>query len=393
MKDNKYQELMSEIHVTDEMADRVLAGVEKAMAEEEGQTAEKKQETAGKDTAVDRKKDREPIQFKEKKKRRPWKRAGGLAAAACLVFLLGSYFGNSLLYSGRNYYADESAYTESEDGYAGTDEYYDESVESGDKDWVGEEEPAQTGGSQNSKGAKGADLPDTVAKDKLVYTCRVSLETKDYEKSRRALLDEVGRMKGYIESEDENAGGTETIGAEEERTGKSCTLVIRVPAADYDDFVEKMSDYGTVLSRNVETENISNTYGNTEVKIKALRIQEERLLKMMEKAESIQDMIAVEERLTEVQSELAWYEESLTGMDNQVDYATVTVSLREVKEYSESPEAGFGEKAGRQLKEGFGMLTAIGRNLVYVLLYLLPFLVTGGIIFAVILVVTRKIRS
>ena len=72
------------------------------------------------------------------------------------------------------------------------------------------------------------------------------------------------------------------------------------------------------------------------------------LLKMMEKAESIQDMIAVEERLTEVQSELAWYEESLTGMDNQVDYATVTVSLREVKEYSESPEAGFGEKAGRR---------------------------------------------
>ena len=68
LKDNKYQELMSEIHVTDEMADRVLAGVEKAMAEEEGQTAEKRQETAGKDTAVDRKKDREPIQFKEKKK-------------------------------------------------------------------------------------------------------------------------------------------------------------------------------------------------------------------------------------------------------------------------------------------------------------------------------------
>ena len=71
LKDNKYQELMSEIHVTDEMADRVLSGVEKAMAEEEGQTAEKKQETAGKDTAVDRKKTGSLFSLKKRKREDP----------------------------------------------------------------------------------------------------------------------------------------------------------------------------------------------------------------------------------------------------------------------------------------------------------------------------------
>ena len=74
---------------------------------------------------------------------------------------------------------------------------------------------------------------------------------------------------------------------------------------------------------------------------------------MMEKADTIEDMIRVEQRLTEVQTELDSYESTLKGLDNQVEYARVDISLKEVKKYRVRPEAGFGQKAKSKLQEGF----------------------------------------
>ena len=55
---------------------------------------------------------------------------------------------------------------------------------------------------------------------------------------------------------------------------------------------------------------------------------------MMEQAETIEDMLYIEDRLSDVQNELAMYKNELSEMDTDVQYSTVTLTINEVLEYT-----------------------------------------------------------
>lgn len=57
---------------------------------------------------------------------------------------------------------------------------------------------------------------------------------------------------------------------------------------------------------------------------------------MLKSADKIEDMITVEARLTEVQTELNKQKTLLSSMDMDVDYSTINLNIEEVLEYSQS---------------------------------------------------------
>ena len=66
---------------------------------------------------------------------------------------------------------------------------------------------------------------------------------------------------------------------------------------------------------------------------KALLAEQESLLSMMEQAESIEDIIAINEQLTDVRYQIESMESQLRTYDNQVDYSTVNLYIDEVERY------------------------------------------------------------
>ena len=102
--------------------------------------------------------------------------------------------------------------------------------------------------------------------------------------------------------------------------------------------MNNMEGSGKVTNRSTNVENISRQYADNEAVITALRKQEERLLEMMDKAETIEDMIAIEARLTDVQTELNRKLSYKSSMDTDVEYSTVHLYINEVAEYPPDPE-------------------------------------------------------
>jgi hypothetical protein len=64
---------------------------------------------------------------------------------------------------------------------------------------------------------------------------------------------------------------------------------------------------------------------------KALQEEEKRLLSFMEDAESIEDLITIEDRLTNVRYQLESMESQLRTYDNQVNYSSVHMNIEEVE--------------------------------------------------------------
>ena len=144
----------------------------------------------------------------------------------------------------------------------------------------------------------------------------------------------------------------------------------------------------------MDVQNITRVYNDQTVYIESLEKQEERLLQMMEQAGTIDEMITVEERLTEVQTELNQARSRLAEMDTDVAYSTINLSLTEVVKYTDTTvKKTFFERTGKAFSESVSGFLEVMELLLDIIIYLLPYVTLFGVIAAAVFFGTRKTRA
>ena len=277
----------------------------------------------------------------------------------------------------------KSSYVTTEDAYSngasgGTYDYYDYD-EYDDYD-LAPEEAESVAGTDTLTSSTTASSKET---QKLIYTATVSLETTDYQKSVDALHSLMNSCNAFAEYEDEwtrSDGDLHTL-----------QITLRVPSENYDELMSGMDGIeGKVVNRSSEVTNITREYADNEAVIEGLEIQEERLLEMMDKAETIEDMILVEERLSEVQILLNRARTSRETMDSDVNLSTVTVNLTEVRFETTTAETGYLTRVKNAFIDMWdGIVEGLG-DFGIDLIYAIPVIV---IVLVIVLLVVRAVRK
>ena len=223
------------------------------------------------------------------------------------------------------------------------------------------------------------------ANRKWVITAEVRTETEELDSTMDAVFARVNELGGYVEDQHFDSG-TYYGGNEHSRSAR---MMVRVPADHVDDFMETMKAQTNVVSSSKNLQDITLQYTDTETRIKALKAEEERLLAFMEQAESMADLLEIERRLTDVHYELENVNSRLRTYDNQVNYATINLTIDEVKKFTPVEEPGFLE----QVSEGFvDSLHGVWEGLVdltVVVIVSSPYLVVWGTIILVIVLIAR----
>ena len=233
----------------------------------------------------------------------------------------------------------------------------------------------------------------TLSNDKLVYTCTMEIQTTEYKKTVQAIREKIRQYGAIIESESEydNDRNWYYSGHVKNTGTMILTMTIRVPVAKYDAFVTDAGDFGKVTSKSQNVENISRRYHSTEARIEALTKEEKRLNEMMDRADTIEEMIYIEERLTDVEAELNANRTNLAGMDVDVAYSTVNLDVREVLIYTEpeKPTITFGQRVARAFEESWSGFCDFMEGLLIVIIHLLPFMICALIIVVIIIILNR----
>lgn len=169
-----------------------------------------------------------------------------------------------------------------------------------------------------------SDLYDTV-KDTamMIRDADISVDVKDLYSFNNNVMITVDDYGGYFESSTlndyESPYSTDRYGY----------YTIRIPQDKLDEFINHVNGEGTVTSRNITTEDVSLEYVDLDAHIKALESERDELNDLMDKAESVEDVISIKEQLTSVQYEL----DSLTGrmdyLKGRVKYSTVRLTAHE----------------------------------------------------------------
>ena len=177
---------------------------------------------------------------------------------------------------------------------------------------------------------------------KLIKTVNMDVETEEFDGLIAKLRERVGELKGYIESS--NIRGN--IRYQESR---NAAITIRVPSGELENFVNEVAEISNIVRKSENVSDITLTYVDVESRKKALEIEQERLHNLLEKAESVEDIITIEGRLSEVRYELQSYASQLLVYDNQVDYSTIHLNISEVKRLTPQEEPSILER----ITEGF----------------------------------------
>ena len=221
---------------------------------------------------------------------------------------------------------------------------------------------------------------------KMIRTVNLSAETREFEQAMATLETQVRQLGGYIEELD-TYNGSRYSGS---RVTRYSNMTVRIPKANLDAFLETVSGVCNVTRKNEDLKDVTLSYVDIESRRDTLRTEQERLLSFLERAESVQEIIALEERLSNVRYQLESMEARLRTIDNQVDYATVNLNLSEVQELTPVKDP----TAWERLSEGFmGNLKAVGRGLADFCIWFvvnIPYFVIWVVVITVAVLIIRR---
>lgn len=209
---------------------------------------------------------------------------------------------------------------------------------------------------------------------KLVKTVELSMETRDFDGLSAAITEKTAALGGYVEVSELQGN---SVRSERTRYGY---FTLRIPADRLDEFLEAAQELGNVLSKRENVEDVTLQYVDMESHIDALTLEQERLLVLLAEADTMEDIIALEERLSVIRYELQSYESQRRTLENQITYATVHIQLDEVERITNVEEKSFFGEVKEGLSANLYRLGQGLRSFAIWLLISLPYLVLWALV-------------
>lgn len=206
---------------------------------------------------------------------------------------------------------------------------------------------------------------------KIITTGSVDLKTKEFDDTILKIQERLYDLGGYIESSSVDGKNSNLP---DDMQNRYAYFVVRIPSEDFEGYVNSLNTVGSISNVQTDTEDITNSYYDTEARVLTLETEETRLLELLTEAKNIEDIIVIEERLSYIRYDI----ESLTGTlkkwDNRVNYSTLTINIREVYEIVE-PDETFLDEIGTTFKNSLSGVGSFFTELLFFIIWFIPNLI------------------
>jgi hypothetical protein len=155
----------------------------------------------------------------------------------------------------------------------------------------------------------------------IIRTAGLSLITKDFDKARTQVEEIMHRRRGYV-------GTLKVTGAAQ--GGRSLTASLRIPAAQLDSTLAELKTLGRLDSESQNGEDVTSQYVDLNARLDNSRHTEQRLTDLLQnRTGKLSDVLSVENELARVRGEIESMEAERKTMANQVDFATINLTITE----------------------------------------------------------------
>lgn len=221
--------------------------------------------------------------------------------------------------------------------------------------------PAKANAGENQ-----AEQTNAAAGRRIIYTAFVDLITENLDGFEPLLLELTKAAKGFIsETNQTGASGGQ----------RTATWKIRVPVSEYDNFLQKVRRLGEVQSVRVTSQDVTEEFVDVSARIASKKVEEERLIDLLKNAVGkLDEILKVESELARVRSEVERMEGRIRFLKDQTELTTITVSVREVKDYQPPESPTFTTEIKRVWRQSTHDLVELLKRLVLMSVSAAPFI-------------------
>lgn len=159
---------------------------------------------------------------------------------------------------------------------------------------------------------------------KIIKTAYLNIEVLDLSASRKLIDSALKEHSAYIVNEN----------LQNNESQISSSINIKVPAVHFDKLLSKLSKIAKKVDyQNIDTQDVTEEYIDVETRLNNNRKIEQTYLKLLKKANSIEDMLKIEQKLGEIRTEIESTQGRIKYLSHQVNYSTINLSAYETLEY------------------------------------------------------------
>lgn len=279
----------------------------------------------------------------------------------------------------------------------GTDSYYDNSMsESMDSlgTIIGNSSNSSSKNPSSSNGSQGNTTGNTIIDNeniseeininipterKIIETYEYDVETKTYDSFMSSLNKKIKNVGGYIE----------TSSSDDRGNLRYSEMKIRVPKDEGEGVTLFLSENSNVVSSSSSAVDITLTYTDIQSKIEAYKTEKAQLEKLMTNATNLTDILAIQDRLTNVIYEIETREAQLRAYDDKADYSTILLSVWEVEKETVTHELTVWEEIKENLTRNLKNIGDFFVSFFISFVSSLPYLVIIAIIAVVVIFVIK----
>lgn len=222
---------------------------------------------------------------------------------------------------------------------------------------------------------------------KLIRNVSMNLETREFDALTKSISDAVTFFGGYIEQADVSGNSLYWSG---ERSSRYSNITARIPENKLDAFLTEVSGQGNVTYKNESVQDVTLQYTDITSRKKTLQMEQDRLWELLEKAESIDAVIALEARLSEVRYQLESIESQLRTLDNQIIYSTVYLSIQEVQVLTSTDPDTIPVRIQKGLSRSFNTLKISSVDFLVWFISSLPILAVFAVLVFIAVIILKK---
>ena len=223
---------------------------------------------------------------------------------------------------------------------------------------------------------------------KLVYKAELSIEALKYDEAEQKVMQAIDACGGYVEKSSVSGGQTYYDGIK----NRQAYFTIRVPVANYAQFMQTVAESGNVVNNTQYITDITLQYVDNEARLTSLKMQEERLLVLYARADTVEEIMQVEQSLQNVRYQIESAQSTKNVYDNQVDYATINLSLYEVRDIT-APQNTFFDRIAAAFKGSLRGIANFFQQAVIFIIYALPYMAVAAVLLLVARYIVKKRRS
>lgn len=227
---------------------------------------------------------------------------------------------------------------------------------------------------------------------KIIQNKFYLIETLEFDTTITAIESLVSKYFGYV-------GSAEITGKEIYNTysynSRYAYYTFRIPSDKLNSFTQELEGLGNVVQERGNKEDVTTQYFDVTARIKSLKVQEERLLELVKKGTDLKDILEIEKQLSDVRYQIETYTATMINLDNQVNYSTVQVELKEVIEVSEyeEPAVTVGQRISKGFLDSIDQIKEFFVNLFIFVVVAIPYLIIWAVVIGSLIMIYKKVKT